>query len=128
MRDLVSEHRRRPGEPNRGHVSAVAASSGTLTAAHSTARAARSWIPEYAPVSLSEQVREIQGQLQRHINSTAWYVRRRRMSEGYAAAELQRLQSALHSLQALEKLLGPDTALTADQLFARLSSLHEATS
>lgn len=73
------------------------------------------------PVPLSEQVREIEGQLAKHRNMSAKWVSQRRMSDTYAAAELQRLQSALDSLKALERLLGPGACLTADQMCDRLS-------
>ena len=82
-------------------------------------------LPQYAPVSLSEQVREVRGQLAKHINTTDWNVRHHRMSEGYAAAELQRLQSVLRTLEGLQDLLGPDAALTREQLRQRLSAYQE---
>jgi hypothetical protein len=82
-------------------------------------------LPEYVPAPLSEQVRELRGQLAKHVNQTDWYVKHGRMSEGYAAAELQRIQSALRSLEALLDLLGPDAKLTKDQLLQRLALREE---
>lgn len=78
-------------------------------------------IPEYAPVSLHEQVQELRAQIAIHLKFSAKWIARHRMSEAYAAQQLQRLQSALRSLEALEQLLGPDTALTVDGLCKRLA-------
>lgn len=78
------------------------------------------YVPEYAPVSLHEQVQELRAQIAIHLKYSAKWIARRRMSEAYAAAQLQRLQSALRSLEALEQLLGPTTALTAAGLCQRL--------
>lgn len=77
---------------------------------------------EYAPVPLGEQVRELEAQIRIHQNSSAKWIGRHRMSEVYAAAQLQRLQSALRTLQTLERLLGAGTALSADDLFRRLAA------
>lgn len=82
-------------------------------------------LPQYAPVSLSEQVREVRGQLAKHVNTTAWNIRHNRMSPAYAAAELQRLQSVLRTLEALQDLLGPDATLTREQIRQRLTLREE---
>lgn len=76
---------------------------------------------EYAPVPLSAQIKELEAQIQIHRNASSKWIDRHRMSEGYALAQLQRLQSALRTLQGLERILGPDVALTADDLVKRLA-------
>lgn len=81
---------------------------------------------EYAPVPLSAQIKELEAQIQIHKNMANKWIERHRVSEPYALAQLQRLQSALRSLRALERLLGPDTALTTDDLVKRLSPPTES--
>lgn len=80
-------------------------------------------IPEYAPVPLADQCKAVGAQLAIVHNSNEKWVARHRMSTGYAAMTLQSLQSALRTLQALEQLLGADTALSRDELLKRLQAL-----
>ena len=75
---------------------------------------------EYAPAPLREQVREIRKQLAIVRNVVDKKLRHDTIHPGMAAAELQSLQSALHTLEALEAIAGPDTALSADELRKRL--------
>lgn len=78
-------------------------------------------LPEYQPVPIADQVRELRGQLAHHCNAAPRMVERHRMSEQYAVLETQRLQSALRTLEALEQLLGPDARLSKEELLQRLT-------
>lgn len=77
-------------------------------------------LPHYAPVSLAEQVKELRKQLAITRNVLDQKVRRQQIHPASAAAELQILQNAVGTLEALEQIAGPNTILSADELRRRL--------
>lgn len=72
-------------------------------------------LPNYAPVRIHAQVVELRRQLYivRGVNERKVF--RGQINETTAAGQLQTLQSAVRSLEALEHWLGPDAIVTTPQ-------------
>lgn len=87
---------------------------------HPVSQAKPPFIPEYAPAPIREQVRELRKQLAIVNNLGARQDRHGRGNPAAIAAELQVLQSALHTVEAVESIVGPEARLSADQLRQRL--------
>jgi len=64
-------------------------------------------LPEYAPVPVHDQVVELRKQLAIVRNVLDRKVAADQIAPGAAAAELQTLQSAVRTLEAVEQALGP---------------------
>lgn len=77
-------------------------------------------LPHYAPVCLHDQARELRKQLAITRNVLDRKVACNQLHPGLAAAELQCLQSALNTIEAIEAAVGPNTILTPDELRQRL--------
>lgn len=67
----------------------------------------RSPLPDYAPVPVHDQVLELRKQLAIVRNVLDRQIAADRIAPAAAAAELQALQSALRTLEAVEQALGP---------------------
>lgn len=82
---------------------------------------AKAPLPQYKPAPIHDQVAEVRKQLAITRNVLDKKVAREDLHPATAAIELQRLQSALNTLEAIEKIVGPDAALSGDELRQRLA-------